>query len=409
MFSLEAFYKIVSKNLIEPLNFTSFYFSKFGSTTCHDLDEVYHNKNEGSRFLFFWDQEPVSTATYMQLCEPLPVDSTKQWTSLWMIHTRNYACPDIYFNRVLRISANSEHSQEKNDILKAYDFQDWYYFFHGFAALDWYRNIQYLPPIDQFDKVFITFNNLITDKRSYRLDLVARLIDKKCHERGYISLGLQNRVENIKSELLNSFSRLTVESKKIITKHLIPNKHRLIIDTENFHGALSANDDLDVLSKGLWHLVTETVYYDDKIHLTEKIFKPIVARRPFILVSAPGNLAYLKGYGFKTFDRWIDESYDNEPDPGLRIIKIVNEVEKLCQLTDAELTQMYKDMQEILDYNFQWFYGGFKKLIIDELVDNFKRLLITWNAGKDITFPAYVDYSMINFEQVKLRLAGNSS
>ena len=48
------------------------------------------------------------------------------------------------------------------------------------------------------------------------------------------------------------------------------------------------------MSLGLFHIVTETIFYDNKLHFTEKVFKPIVARRPFFLVGAPGNLAYLK-------------------------------------------------------------------------------------------------------------------
>jgi hypothetical protein len=73
----------------------------------------------------------------------------------------------------------------------------------------------------------------------------------------------------------------------------------------------------------LWNIVTETVFYDNKLHLTEKIFKPIVLKRPFVLVGAPGNLQYLKEYGFQTFDKWINEDYDNEIDPDIRIKKIV--------------------------------------------------------------------------------------
>ena len=144
----------------------------------------------------------------------------------------------------------------------------------------------------------------------------------------------------------------------------------------------------------LWHIVTETVFYDHKLHLTEKIFKPITAKRPFILVGAPGNLAYIKSYGFKTFDQWIDESYDNELDPDKRILLITEQVEKLCSLSASQLDAMYIEMKPILEYNFQHFYGNFKTLIIDELVDNFRQILCNFTDSK-------VDISNINFDQVK--------
>ena len=150
----------------------------------------------------------------------------------------------------------------------------------------------------------------------------------------------------------------------------------MVIDTREPNGSMSANIDINQLTRALWHIVTETVYFLPKLHLTEKIFKPIVAKRPFILVAAPGNLAYLKRYGFKTFDHWIDESYDNEQDHYIRIEKITAEIAKLCALEPIVLKQMHIEMQEILEYNFQHFYGDFKKIIVNELVDNFGNLCI---------------------------------
>jgi len=125
----------------------------------------------------------------------------------------------------------------------------------------------------------------------------------------------------------------------------------------------------------LWHIVTETVYFQPKLHLTEKIFKPIVSQKPFILVGAPGNLAYLKSYGFQTFDRWIDESYDQEQDHYIRIEKITTEIVRLCAMSHVQLTTMHEEMKSILLYNYQHFYTTFKDQLVDELVDNFSQVL----------------------------------
>jgi hypothetical protein len=125
-----------------------------------------------------------------------------------------------------------------------------------------------------------------------------------------------------------------------------------------------------------------------------------VARRPFLLVGAPGNLAYLKSYGFRTFDRWIDESYDSEPDPDRRIQMIVDEMKKLCQ---GDVDTIYAEMQEVLDYNFDWFYNGFKQTIVDEMVDNFRSCILAHNAG--LPADKKINYNSINYQQVKSRLA----
>ena len=227
------------------------------------------------------------------------------------------------------------------------------------------------------------------------------LLQRDLQQFGYISMTQQDTAQKIKKELFSLHSLLSKESKYLIFKTLLPDPPSLIIDTDFTTGTLSANDVQDILSLGLFHIVTETIFYDEKLHLTEKIFKPIVARRPFILVGAPGNLAYLKSYGFRTFDRWIDESYDLEQDPDQRLVKIVNEIDKLCKLSEWELVQMYNEMQEILEYNFQWFYNGFREQITNELVDNFELLIKKYNAGKDVSFKNYINSSRIDFDAVK--------
>jgi hypothetical protein len=67
------------------------------------------------------------------------------------------------------IFTNSEKSQLKKDFLKRYPAADWYFFFHGFAALDWYRDFKYLNYQDtKIDKVFSSFNHIIQNNRSYQ-------------------------------------------------------------------------------------------------------------------------------------------------------------------------------------------------------------------------------------------------
>lgn len=406
MFSLGIFYQLVTENLLSPLdNVLAHAFRDVGSTNFQDLYYVYANYNQERDHIFeygphnrivFHDQEPFDQTNMLEQFFSANSNDLLDSDDFFF----SYLDGESYFRPNCYIIANSEHSEEKTDFLNTFGFYDWYYFFHGFAALDWFRNIRYMPPNRNYSRVFITFNNLTTEKRSYRLNLVARLLEKKLD--GHISLNFTD--EQIKTEIFNPNSLLSKPSKRKVLEQLmgIP---RLTIDTDTQHGALSADDNLATLTQGLFHIVTETVFYDSKLHLTEKIFKPIVARRPFFLVAAPGNLAYLKSYGFLTFDRWIDESYDLETDPDQRIIKIVAEVERICQMTPEEINTMFNDMQSILDYNFMWFYNGFKRHIVNEMVDNFQRCLIQHNRGRDASFNNYIDYSRINFQEIKNRLA----
>ena len=130
------------------------------------------------------------------------------------------------------------------------------------------------------------------------------------------------------------------------------------------------------------HVVNETVFYEPKLHLTEKIFKPIVAERPFVLVAAPGNLAYLRRYGFRTFDQWIDESYDDIMDPDERLDAVCREIERLCSLSIRQLRDLHRDMLPVLQHNKRHFYGEFRQIIAHELVDNFDHCICVWNNGR---------------------------
>jgi hypothetical protein len=399
MFSLESFYNLLYLNLFKPINGNAFYYNKFGSTNPKDLALIAEvgtdRENHKQKFAIFHDQEPIYPNHLSQLWTADFADLPSEWIIMHLQYL-------IQNESGFWLLANSEHSPAKDQLLKTLGhYQDWYYFYHGFAALDWFRNCQYQPPIRNYTKVFICFNHLVTRKRSYRLTLIAQLIARDIIHDGYVSMLLDRSARLIKDEVFDPHSELSLASKKLITQTMLPNPPKLFIDTDEVHGALSATDDLATLCKGLFHVVTETIFYDAKLHLTEKIFKPIVARRPFILVGAPGNLAYLRSYGFKTFDQWIDESYDDIIDPDERIAAIVDQIETLCRLDADKLEAMYQEMQAVLEHNFNWFYNGFKQVIVTELVDNFESCLIAHNK----TSNNYIDYSSIDFDEVKHRLS----
>jgi hypothetical protein len=399
MFSLDNFYYVLYKNLLKPVQLPPLFFSKFGSTNKDDLeldnfDRSINNKNKRDNFqndlCFFYDQEPLIVELLENIDHHLFLHQT-----------------------TLKVFANSEKSEYKKIYCKNNNFLDWYYFFHGFAALDWYRDYKYIPKVEnKFSKVFISLNRLVVKDRSYRLNLVANYMEQGLLEYGHVSLGLINN--DWKEEVTYSNSKLSTQAKGKILKYISCLKGPLIVDQENVPGYASAgsgDNEMMLQQSALWHVVSETVFYYPKLHLTEKIFKPIVHRRPFILVAAPGNLAYLKSYGFKTFDRWIDESYDTIEDNDQRIQAITQELAKLCKLNREELETMYQEMQEILDYNFNHFYGDFNRIIVDELVDNFRWVLSRWNNGRfDIdgrgVLRDYTPTDHIDFEAVKQRLLG---
>jgi hypothetical protein len=114
------------------------------------------------------------------------------------------------------------------------------------------------------------------------------------------------------------------------------------------------------------HIVTETVW-QEKIHFTEKVFKPIVLHQPFVVLQAPGSLAYLRSYGFETFGDWWDESYDNIQDPQQRMQTIADIVNSIGAKSLEELETMRMEMASVLEHNFRHFYENIPAICLDEL------------------------------------------
>lgn len=83
--------------------------------------------------------------------------------------------------------------------------------------------------------------------------------------------------------------------------------------------------------------------------ISEKTFKTIACRHPFIVLGNKGSLNNLKKLGYKTFDGFIDESYDNL-DTFDRMDAIIVELQKLKKKDN--LKKWYRNLQPILNYNY---------------------------------------------------------
>jgi len=372
MISHSRFVELLHNLFCHPLLLNSYGFNPHFSTDIQNYNSITKTSFEPGNGKCIWFHE-----------EPLESDDLNAVEFQHLIwHTMSWpstaTTPCMHFSNTINFSvfANSEKSKLKQKWLTQHKILDWYFFFHGFLALDWYRDFKYFPESEyKITKLFICMNHLIYKKRSYRLLFLSYLQEADLISSGYISAPLLDS-ELVKRELFDSNSNLSSCAKKHVYNNLFKTAKPLILDSVNYNNASADIIDFEYSQGALWHVVTETIFYDEKLHLTEKIFKPIVCRRPFILVGAPGNLAYIKSYGFKTFDHWIDESYDSEHDPDIRIQKITNE---LVKLSKQDLDKMYQEMQSVLQFNYNHFFNEFREIIVTELVDNFKKCVFLYN------------------------------
>jgi hypothetical protein len=116
------------------------------------------------------------------------------------------------------------------------------------------------------------------------------------------------------------------------------------------------------------YVPTETVFFGQRLHLTEKTFKAIALEMPFVLVAPAGSLEYLRSYGFKTFDGIFDESYDKEIDDRLRIEKVTKLLKELDSMSVDQRQEIHRQCLPIVQHNFDHFYNGeFSKVLWTEL------------------------------------------
>jgi hypothetical protein len=109
-----------------------------------------------------------------------------------------------------------------------------------------------------------------------------------------------------------------------------------------------------------FHLNYKGKYIDDQnsIFFSEKIFKPILMKHPFVLVSRPNSLKKLRELGYKTFSPMIDETYDSIENDVDRMSAIVKEMNRLALQTTAEWISWQECVSDIVNYNHKIFFKG---------------------------------------------------
>ena len=322
------------------------YLYPFGATQPENVEIIRDDTNPPDRrgpLFIFYDQEPLSLSYNAAVFDH--IKST----------TRG---PYI-------LVSTERHSVEKELICEQYGFADVNYFFHIFAAADWYRGNQYIPnivpPQDRnLERTYITFNRLTSNDRIYRSLFVNELYVNNLLESGYVSFSKTcPDGGNFDQNLLGGVKKFNISP--ALVRNAIDNINQLpelridFTDQEHIPNQSMILSPMEKLMRSFVFVVTETCYWQTKTHLTEKIFKPIVLRMPFLLLGCANNLAYLCEYGFKTFGDFWDEGYDSIRDPIERLQAVTRILKKLAGMNSAEQKSMLLAMQPVLNHNYNLF------------------------------------------------------
>ena len=129
----------------------------------------------------------------------------------------------------------------------------------------------------------------------------------------------------------------------------------------NFNDTFSLNQmDNSLYQQCFLQVVTETVYNYPVTFFSEKTSKPLLNKRPFVILGPPRSLENLRVLGFRTFSDYWSEDYDNLTDLESRMLAVVDIIEWVSSQSIATLQSLCIQMQDVLNYNFTYYVNEFK-------------------------------------------------
>jgi len=303
-------------------------------------------------YVFFHDQEPV----WMDLHAPLFSD----------VIVRNL---DLSNNPQGHVIV-SERGEQVKALCDQYGWKSHYYFYHGWACLDWYRGYDrsFLIPRArdrQPSQTFMSPNRIVAGKRDHRV-LFLYNVFKHGLQSNHISAPRICPVENVDiTSIAQKYTNVYQDISSVIEQADLPRLFKGE-DTQNMSSCWLSN--FAEAADSLIYVPTETVYFGQRTHITEKTFKAIALEMPFVLVAPSGSLAYLREYGFQTFDSVFDESYDLETDDIRRIEQVTALLKSLDQMSVEQRLEIHQACLPIVEHNYNHFYrGGFANVLWQEL------------------------------------------
>jgi len=221
-------------------------------------------------------------------------------------------------------------------------------------------------------KTFLCFNRRYND---HRLMLYLKMFKEGLVEQSYYSMDKNQPeasstfIENCKY-LLSRFPDMELSSNDVTAADkILP----LVLDNPNFSRypmEHSVDPVKHLYDNSLVNIITETYFFNNIIHITEKTYKPIAFMQPFILVAAAGSLRHVQAMGFKTFNEFWDESYDLELDHKLRFEKIMSVIKFIASWTEAQRIEFTHKIKDIVEYNVNHL-NSMSDIEIDNFVEKY--------------------------------------
>ena len=351
-------------------------FYPHGSKNINDLNNLNEGNNESlgdnewlkktiSPALWCNDQEPLDYEFYQANIRVWPnsgwLSILKLFNYFKPITNLNYSRNTVFEKGLLLHSEKRSHNvgkyHDNNELIPVY------YWSHAVIARDWFRYAEHVKQKKQVTQTFLIYNRAWSNTREYRLRFAELLIHLNLQEHCKTSI---NPIEPELGIHYDSYQfKNSVWRPKTVLENFFP------ANTAQSH--YSADFDINDYESTDIEVVLETLFDDQRLHLTEKSLRPIACAQPFILAGTHSSLEYLRSYGFITFGDIWDESYDLIEDPQERLYAIADLMKQITTWLPHHRENKMVEARAIAEYNCQRFFSQeFFNQTINELKTNLK-------------------------------------
>jgi hypothetical protein len=274
------------------------------------------------------------------------------------------------------------HSEKRSQQIEKYQqarFVPAYWWSHAMIAQDWYRFAKHdtrlkLNTDHSFKYNFNIYARAWSGSREYRLSFLQLLVNKQ--------LDINSRVTFNDHDHNCHYTAF-----KFVNPALDTVNDLSTLPVSKVSSCQSGDYDTNHYNECAVDVVLETLFDDTRLHLTEKVLRPIACGKPFILAATSGSLEYLRSYGFRTFAPAINEHYDTISDPVQRLAAIIAEMSRINNLPQDQKQQLWQELHSIAQHNQAHFFSAeFTSTVVEELKQNLCRAVAevnqNWQTGR---------------------------
>jgi len=273
------------------------------------------------------------------------------------------------------------HSEQRSIDLQRYEqngFIGVYWWAHAIIARDWFRYAQHDTKLDHrrpTDTIFLIYNRAWSGSREYRLKFTELLVQYDLQNACQMRFNPVDQNTDYHDHVFKN-TDFKIETMDLETR--FPLNTAVSSDSASYEASDYQNTQIEI--------VLETLFDDQRLHLTEKVFRPIACGQPFVIAATQGALAYIRSYGFQTFHPWIDETYDSISDPKERLVAIAAEMQRITNMDASTRQKIMTEIRKIALHNKALFFSDhWHQSVIKEYQQNLvvaKHKLQTRTKGK---------------------------